>query len=241
MTKPGGATLPPARRLAKRLARRLAMAFGRFCVPSYAQEGEDRVLWRLFGDEQKGFYVDVGAHHPMRFSNTYLFYREGWSGITIDADPKAAELFARVRPRDIHVTVGVSDAPGILTYHRFDESALNTFDPVLAEERARLGTYRPLPPIAVEVTPLSHILAAHLPAGREITFLSVDVEGYDVKVLRSNDWKAFRPRFVLAESLGASLATLASDGCCAFLRSVGYEPFAKTVNTVFYLRADLAS
>lgn len=222
--------------LGPRLARRLGMAIDRFCVPSYAQEGEDRILWRLFEGRRSGFYVDVGAHHPKRFSNTYLFYRDGWSGITVDADPAAAAPFARVRPRDVHVTAGVTDAPGTLTYFRFDEPALNTFDPALAEERSRLGRYRSLAPLSVEATTLSRILEAHLPAGREIDFLSVDVEGYDLKVLRSNDWKAYRPAVVLAESIGASLASLSSDPCCALLRSVGYEPLAMTVNTVIYQR-----
>jgi FkbM family methyltransferase len=218
-------------------ATRLSSVFDRHWTPSYAQEGEDRILWRLLEGEPPGFYVDVGAHHPRRFSNSYLFYRAGWSGLTVDADPDAAPLFARQRPRDLHVCAGVAEAPGRLTYYRFDESALNTFDAPLAAERAKLPRYRALAPLTVEVTTLAALLHRHVPAGREIGFLSVDVEGYDARVLRSSDWQAYRPRYVLAESLGASLATLAGDECCACLRSVGYEPFAKTVQTVIYRRA----
>ena len=48
----------------------------------YPQEGEDLVAARLLGDGDNGFYVDVGAHHPIGHSNTYLFYRRGWRGIT---------------------------------------------------------------------------------------------------------------------------------------------------------------
>ena len=41
---------------------------------SFSQEGEDLVLQRLIGIKSNGFYVDIGAHHPYRFSNTYKFY-----------------------------------------------------------------------------------------------------------------------------------------------------------------------
>jgi FkbM family methyltransferase len=224
------------------LARRVRWALDRFCVPSFAQEGEDRILCRLTEGVRDGFYVDVGAHHPRRFSNTYLFYLHGWRGINIDPDLEAAKLFARERPRDIHVAMGISDEPGTLSYHRFDESALNTFDQALADERARLGRYRRLPTVQVRVARLSDVLSEHLPAARSITFLSVDAEGYDVRVLRSNDWVRFRPRFVVAESLESTLDSLAADKACAFLRSVGYVPLAKTMNSVIYReRAEAAA
>jgi FkbM family methyltransferase len=225
-----------------RSVRRLKLALDPFCVPSYAQEGEDRILWRLTEPERDGFYVDVGAHHPRRFSNTYLFYLYGWRGINIDPDLEAAALFARERPRDIHVKTGISDEPGTFTYHRFDEPALNTFDEALAEKRARLGRYRQLPSMQVRVARLSEVLSEHLPTARRITFLSVDAEGYDVRVLRSNDWVRFRPRFVVAESLESTLDSLAGDKACAFLRSVGYLPLAKTMNSVVYCeRAEAAA
>jgi FkbM family methyltransferase len=217
---------------ARRAVHRVQQAidpFGRTC---YAQEGEDMLLARLLEAEPTGFYVDVGAHHPLRFSNTYVFYQRGWNGINIEADPDAVPLFRRLRPRDTHVQCGVSDRPGTLTYYRFEESALNTFDAGLAAERA--GHWRTRASIQVPVTTLAEILSSHLPAGQAISFLSIDVEGHDLAVLRSNDWARYRPPYVLSESLRSSLATLDSDPQCRFMASVGYEAFAKTVNTVVY-------
>ena len=52
---------------------------------SFSQEGEDLLIDRMFDGQSVGFYVDVGAHHPTRFSNTYLLYLRGWRGINIDA------------------------------------------------------------------------------------------------------------------------------------------------------------
>jgi hypothetical protein len=70
---------------------------------SWSQEGEDLILARIFGDKPDGFYVDVGAHHPKRFSNTYYFYRRGWRGINIDAMPGSMLAFNRLRPSDINI------------------------------------------------------------------------------------------------------------------------------------------
>jgi hypothetical protein len=79
--------------------------FGRI---TYSQEGEDMVLARLFeGLGRPGFYVDIGAHHPVRFSNTFYFYRRGWHGVNVDALPGTAMLFQRMRPRDKTIECGV--------------------------------------------------------------------------------------------------------------------------------------
>ena len=84
----------------------------RYSNISYSLQGEDMVLKELFADKNQGFYVDVGAHHPFRFSNTYLFYKKGWRGINIDAMPRSMELFDKFRPRDINIECGVASNGG---------------------------------------------------------------------------------------------------------------------------------
>lgn len=60
---------------------------------SFSQEGEDMLLDRFFMNQKDGFYVDVGAHHPERFSNTNYYYLRGWRGINIEADPSLMKEF----------------------------------------------------------------------------------------------------------------------------------------------------
>lgn len=206
-----------------------------YATRSYSQEGEDVILRRLFEEQSCGFYVDVGAHHPQRFSNTFLFYKRGWRGINIDPDVDAIAEFQRSRPRDISLVLGISNEVGELRYHRFNEPALNTFDEVLAHEREKLGGYHLLSTIVVPVKRLDEVLQEHVFPGQRVDFLSVDTEGYDLKVLLSNDWSRFHPRCVLVEALGSSLETLSSNPVHAHLASVGYDLFAKTVNTLIYL------
>src|SRR5436309_16100262 len=74
---------------------------------AYSQEGEDLVLRRIFETQAKGIYVDVGAHHPFRFSNTCLLHKRGWRGINIDAMPGSMTLFERFRPLDVNLELGV--------------------------------------------------------------------------------------------------------------------------------------
>ena len=101
----------------------------------YSQEGEDILLSRIFGEQAEGFYVDVGAHHPRRFSNTYLFYKRGWRGINIDALPGSMKVFQKFRPRDINLELAVSEREQVLTYYMFNEPALNGFSKTISEKR----------------------------------------------------------------------------------------------------------
>lgn len=201
---------------------------------SFSQEGEDLILARFFGYQADGFYIDVGAHHPLRFSNTQIFYDRGWSGINIDAMPGSMAPFRVHRKRDINLETGVGDVVGTLKFHVFDEPALNTFDPDVAAQQDS-GSYSLKTIIDVNVTTLRDILSKHVPTDRKIDFLSIDVEGRDLQVLESNDWDRFSPRVILAESLHSRLSEMHSDPVAKFLNDVGYEPFAKTINTIFFV------
>jgi FkbM family methyltransferase len=201
---------------------------------AYSQDGEDMILRRIFERQQSGFYVDVGAHHPFRFSNTCYFYRRGWRGINIDPNPDAIAAFRRDRPSDINVCVGISDTVGSLSFHFFNEPALNTFDADLAAERARSPGYRLVETRSVPVRRLDDLLAEFLPSGRSIDFLSIDVEGLDLSVLRSNDWSRFRPCILLVEAHERAVLAIESDPINLFAVDAGYRLIAKTLNTLIY-------
>ena len=200
---------------------------------SYSQEGEDLIVRRVFDRRDGGFYVDVGAHHPVRFSNTYLFYRNGWRGINIDATPGSMRLFKKIRPRDINLELAISDVSKRLTLYMFNEPALNTFDASLARQRNQ-GMYRIIAEQQMTTKPLAEVLSSYLPEGLSPTFLTIDVEGLDLEVLHSNDWSRFRPEVVLLECLNSSLEDLPKRAEFLFMKDKGYCPFAKTLNTLIF-------
>ena len=99
----------------------------------YSQEVEDIILRRIFGDQTKGFYEDVGAHQPKRFYNTCYFYDRGWQVINIDALPGSTRVFQKLRPRDINLEITISEKEQNLTYYMFNEPALNQFSKSISE------------------------------------------------------------------------------------------------------------
>jgi FkbM family methyltransferase len=212
----------------------------KFATVSYAQEGEDILLKRIFDSRKKyrGFFVDVGAHHPYRFSNTYLFYQKGWSGINIDAMPDSMKAFKKVRPRDINLEVPISDKKQVLTYYAFSEPALNGFSKEISEHRADLEHLKLLFTKEIETITLEEILDQYLPKGQSIDFLTVDVEGLDFEVIRSINLAKYTPKVILAEVLKDDLSTLDQNPMVGYLEGYGYSLSAKTVNTAFFIHQD---
>jgi len=201
---------------------------------SYAQEGEDLLLKRILGKQSKGFYVDVGAHHPVRFSNTYLFYKRGWHGINIEPNPRVASLFKRFRPNDVNLELGISEQPGELTYWMFDEPALNSFDRELSEKRVRETAYKLKGTRKVKVDRLDSVLEEYAQPATDIDIMTIDTEGHDLAVLRSNNWERFRPRWLLVESLTHEPLDKITSEQHRFLQEQSYDLYSKTVNTYIY-------
>ncbi len=209
--------------------------FDGYALKSYSQEGEDMILRRLFENQQTGFYVDVGAHHPKRFSNTYFFYKLGWNGINIDAMPDSMKSFNKIRPRDINIEKPVSDKKQVLTYYAFNEPALNGFSKELSEERDAKGNYFIQFTKEIETSTLTEILDNNLPKNQNIDFLSIDVEGLDFMVLKSNNFEKYKPKVILIEILGSSLNDIEKNEISEYLKEYDYSIYAKAVNTVIFI------
>lgn len=214
---------------------------------TYSQYGEDAVLRGLmmlrgWQDGYKGFWVDIGCHHPTRYSNTRMFSELGWTGINVDAMADVIEVFRKRRPQDINVNVGIGPEKGVMDYFVFAEHALNTFSraslDTLALERGhplRIGEDYTV--TKVPVITLAELLNTYLPAGQHIDYLTIDAEGLDLSILQSNDWVKYRPDYVLAEihSERNPSAVLTCD-MTRFLSARGYEFAAQCACTTVYRR-----
>ncbi len=203
---------------------------------SFAQDGEDVVLLAFFENRKRyhGFFVDVGAHHPVRFSNTWIFYRRGWRGINIDPTPGSMQRFRMCRRRDINLEIGVGGTTSSLTFFCFNEPALNTFDPDLAKIRNVGHPYRIISEVCVPVKPLAKLLDENLPKGQKIDFLTIDVEGLDFEVLRSNDWIKYPAEFVLVEDPGFQADVPDASEIYRFLKGHHYQIVATLKRTIIY-------
>jgi FkbM family methyltransferase len=202
----------------------------------FSQWGEDVVLWHFLRTRRNGFYVDVGAHHPHRLSNTAaLHHFNDWSGINVEPDERLFRNFITMRPNDINLCCGVGAEDGIQKMAIFEDGAVNSFDPhsvaIQVEKAGKvLKEWREVP-----VRTLRSILDEHLPAGRKVDVLNVDAEGLDLVVLESNDWSRYRPELVLVEDHKMNLANVAANQTFGFLRGYGYRLVAQTLATSIYV------
>jgi len=208
---------------------------------SYSQDGEDMLLRPLLMEsvpnyvDYKGFFVDIGAHHPFRFSNTMHFYELGWHGINVEPTPAAIALFNQYRSNDINLNVGIGAEQTRQTLYCFNDSAFNSFDQITSENRDQDdGPVHITETVEVDIYPLAQILDEHLPAGTTIDFMSVDVAGLDVKVLQSNNWAKYRPKFVLVEDVDINFSHLDASEAHGFLANQGYQLVSKTLRTLIF-------
>lgn len=203
---------------------------------SYSQDGEDMILKALFEQKKgyEGFFVDVGAHHPVRFSNTKYFYNKGWKGINIEPTPDAIKAFELFRKRDINLNIGIGPEKGKLTFHCFNEPALNSFSKEVSERIDRESDkYKIIRRLDIDVLPLSEVFDKYLPKGQQIDFISIDVEGLDYQVLLSNDWNKYQPEVILVEE-NVDVDEISKSPIYQFLKDKGYKFFAKTLRTCIY-------
>lgn len=203
---------------------------------SFSQEGEDLIIARYFENKSNGFFVDIGAHHPQKYSNTFKFYKAGWRGINVDAMPGSMKEFKAIRPEDINLEVPVSDLNTKLTYYIFNETALNTLDPEEAKLKNQIEGYDIIKKVDLYTVRLDELLSRYLPSNiTDIDFLTIDVEGLDLRVLKSNDWSKYRPELVLVEELRADLETIMlKSPLFAYMKEQGYSLICRSYNTSFY-------
>jgi FkbM family methyltransferase len=165
---------------------------------SFAQNGEDVVLWRALRDIGVGSYVEVGANHPADDSATRAFYDRGWSGLTVEPVPMFAELHRRDRPRDTLVEAAASTTGGDITLHVIPESGLSTLVDAVSDEHERRGIAHV--DVVVPGIRLDTLLEREGFADREIHFLLIDVEGAEADVIASVDLTRWRPWILVVES-----------------------------------------
>lgn len=179
---------------------------------SYGHNSEDVLLHRVFGGQETGFYVDLGAYHPVHGSITKSFYDRGWSGINVEPGSVFTEL-AAARPRDVNLQMAVMDHAGEVEY--FENDADRGMSRVVATPAASLTTRK------VPCDTLEAVIQAH-GQRRPVDFIKIDVEGAEAAIVRSTDWRRVRPQVLLLEATLPWSSTLANQEWEPTLLEQGY-------------------
>ena len=203
--------------------------------PTFSHMGEDIVIYHLFLHYVKkiygGFYVDIGAHHPRHYSTTKILTFLGWSGINIDASEESIANFRQERPNDINVCCGVAETEGELTYYKFSGGSANTLSSEVAEKWQKENGWQLLGTSVVPVKTINKILDEHLPEGKMIDYMNIDVEGMDRIVIESLDFDKYRPSVITIEMHDANKVRLEEDRTIAFLMRKNYALVSIALST----------
>jgi FkbM family methyltransferase len=195
-----------------------------------SQNGEDRWLETRLGARREGFYVEVGAYDGVQLSNSYHFEQLGWRGVLVEPDPAKAEQCRRNRPgaRTCQcAAVGPEDGDEIV-FHQVSGGEVYSTTELSAAHRERLdklGFERQA--LRVPARTLDSILEEAPPPA--IDFVSIDVEGGELRVLRGFDIRRWRPAVVLVETNArvrdAAIREYFLAAGYAYLRSIDVNDF----------------
>lgn len=191
----------------------------------FSQTGEDVLINSVLQNKPNGFYIDIGAYDPYKYSNTYGLFARGWHGINIDPNPKSIEKFNQARPDDINLNIGISDKPEELTYYNFKEAAFNTFSKRLVD------SYKtsPLSTAQIKVRRLDEVLNEYVAPLQKIDLMTIDTEGYDLNVLKSNNWNKYRPTVVAVEF------DVNDNRIDKYMAAQKYKPVCNTILTKIFV------
>ena len=172
------------------------LKFKRRAPKYFGQTAEDAVL-ALYLPEKNGFYLDIGAGRPISNSNTYAFYRRGWTGICVDPISTNFKMLKFLRRKDLVLNILVGPTETKINFWEFEPYGYST---VVEEVANKVKSYPDVKLMSFSeknVVPLSKFAPQNSP--EEATLMSVDVEGFDLAVLQSNNWSVYRPRVICVE------------------------------------------
>jgi hypothetical protein len=168
---------------------------------SYTQNLEDYHLALAFAGQERGFYIDIGAGHPVADNVSLWFYERGWNGIVAEPIPELAALYKKIRPRDT-------------LYQGF-----STTIELHADVAKKFGAdYQRL---SLPMLTLAKLCEQH--QVQNIDFLKIDVEGAESDVLAGNDFNRYRPKVIVAEAVTPGKGEPAWDAYEPMLLANGYQ------------------
>ena len=168
---------------------------------SYAQCGEDLLIQYVFHamGMRNISYLDIGAHHPTYLSNTYYFYLKGSKGVCVEPDAALLKPFAKERPGDRLLNIGIAPEDGVAEFYVMSTPTLNTFSKAEAERFVSYGNQKIERVERVRLRNINEVMAEQF--GRAPDLLSLDVEGLDLPILQSLDFSRYAPDVCCVETL----------------------------------------
>lgn len=206
-------------------------------IRSFSQEGEDIILNRIIDKKKKDeLYLDLGSGHPIKYSNTYMLYLKGFKGIVVDANKENIELHKIIRPKDITFNEILSESKSDINFYIYKQSELNTIN----AERVNFLKKKKINYIKKKKIKSKNSKIffnkdiKHL--SKKIFYLNIDIEGSELEIIRSINWKIFKPSLITIEILNTELKFLNKNKIYKILNNNGYKVFSKLYNTFIFVK-----
>ena len=202
--------------------------------PSYGASGEDVLISRYFENKKNGFYVDVGALHPINGSMTYNLSKMGWKGINLDMMQENLVLFNLFRKKDINVCTAVSSSKGEIDAYLFESgSGLNTNSIEWANKwKKKLDKNFFVRKVKKEK--LNNILKS-FNVDKTFELLNIDVEGHELEVLKGINFELYRPKLITVEIHVNKTKDIFQSDVYKFLNKHKYELMSQYRQTSFFI------
>jgi len=180
--------------------------YEKYSKKSYSLSNVDLVIERIFKKKNKGIFIDVGCNHPIKYNNTYLLYKKGWSGINIDLDMESINQFNKLRKRDINIQTLITsydnEEKDLFFYH--DRSAINTISKDLANRRK--NQYKDIRKLKGKS--LNTIIENSKFKNSKIDLLSIDIENYEYEALKNFNFKKYDIDMIVTEITDTNIKNL---------------------------------
>ena len=173
--------------------------YEKYAKKSYSISNVDLIIDRLFSNISNGIYIDVGCNHPIKYNNTYLLHKRGWTGINIDLDKKSINEFNIMRKNDYNIQelVGSFDGEEKEIYYYHERSAINTVSKALADKRQT----KPKEIIKKTTKSLNKIIENSPYYNKKINLMSIDIENHEYEALKNFNFQKYKIDLIVAECI----------------------------------------
>ena len=205
---------------------------------SYSQFNDDIFIKKFFKDKIAGKYVDIGCHHPFRLNNTYLLYKNGWSGINIDLMKINVDLFNIWRPRDINICSAISNKNKTVLVYIPNNNILSTEISINKNYTNMIKKYHRNPYIKkkIKIYTFEKIIKNLKINLKKFDFLKIDIEGEDYKVLKNINLKKYSPQLICIEK--GIEKNENQNKINRYLKSLRYKLISKSPINLFYKKIE---
>lgn len=155
----------------------------------HSQCGQDMFIDFLFGNKEDGVFIDIGGNDPVKINNTYYFEKKGWSGLAFEPLQKYQDKWKQERTTPC-LPIALGDADKDVVFREMNQDYLSGVEGVNIEEIQKLladGQVNVVNETVVKQRMLKDVLAER--NIKDIDFISLDVEGSELQVLKGIDFQ----------------------------------------------------